>query len=107
MNSYLKDMMVSAQEQPTVYVDFAIEEYAIYSRKSLGELFKGIDEAIAENVIVGKNLWTEELVSVPKQLRNCRITRKFAPVEIDISWANTEHTTSIIRNLRGEANAID
>ncbi len=87
-------------EPATVEVDFPVEEYEVSSRKTLRELFgRHIPADIAANVVIGKNLNTEDLISVPPHLHDCRIYRKINRPKPE-HYHNSEAFEKIIKSFK-------
>lgn len=70
-----KPLHVELNEAPSLEFDFPIEEYAIYSRVAIGKIYPDMQGDAAKNIVVGKNLLTEELICVPPHLGECRVRR--------------------------------
>jgi hypothetical protein len=94
----IEDLAVKMNPLPIVEVDFSIEEYSIPSRRALKYVIDNCPVENANDIVVGKNLMTGELIAVPYHLRDCRISRKrkFA------SSSDHERTDYLMRSLRGQ-----
>ena len=86
---------------PIIEVDFLFEEYAIHSRKTVGELF-GANQAKADYVVVGKSLASGELIAAPPHLGSSRVYQKIYRPKLT-EYKNHLTVEAILKGSNNEA----